>query len=71
MRGPSNDTVVVLCDKRTVSLSFTREELLDLFTRCLQSSQDDTESSAAVLHKLAKAIDQLMQEETAAKQLGA
>jgi hypothetical protein len=54
-----NIAFVVLCEQRMVTLNLSREELLELFTRCLQSTQEDTEHSTTALQKLAKAIDAL------------
>ena len=39
--------------QETIFLSLSREEALELFSRCLRSDEEDNTTSAAVLRKLA------------------
>ena len=46
-------------DDRILLLNLTYEEVVELFSRCLESQRDDTESSRSALKKLAQALEKL------------
>ena len=46
-------------DESCVVLNLSKQEALELFSRCLRSHEDDNEDFRAVLRKLARAIDSM------------
>jgi hypothetical protein len=46
-------------DDRILLLNLTYEEVVELFSRCLESQREDNEQSRSALKKLAKALEAL------------
>lgn len=46
-------------DDRILLLNLSYEEVVELFSRCLESQRDDTENSRSALKKLAQALEKL------------
>lgn len=44
-------------DDQNVFLVLGYDELVELFSRCLQSQDNDTNASISALHKVARALD--------------
>lgn len=54
-------------EEEVLNLGLTKDEALELFSRCLRSHEDDNEHFRSVLRKLARAIEAMPQAKSVKK----